>query len=205
MESLSTNTESEADADAFDKIAWPDLRPTPVILLAGTAAVAALSFAFLAWPQALASTLLGSLMVYGAEIDARDFLLPDLVTLGGAAIGIIAQALLEPGWEACGLAVLRALCLAGLLELFRQAFFRLRGQEGLGFGDVKLAAVIGAWLTLDAIPLCFALAAGAGLITVALASLRGEKLDARMRLPFGLFLCPALWFVNYVSLISTGV
>jgi len=183
----------------------PDLRPTPLILLAGTLGVAALSFFFLAWPQALASTLLGSLMIYGAEVDARTFLLPDLVTLGGAVTGILARALLEPGWEAAGYAALRALCLAGFLEVFRQAFFHLRGREGLGFGDIKLAAAVGAWLTLDSIPLCFALAAGAGLITIALSSLRGEKIDATMKLPFGLFLCPALWFVNYASLISHGI
>jgi len=193
----------DADREADEEL--PDLRPTPGILLAGTAAVAALSFPFLAWPEATASTLLGSLMIYGAEIDARDLLLPDIVTLGGAVSGILAHALLEPGWDASSSAALRAICLAGVLESFRQAFLHIRRRDGLGFGDVKLAAAVGAWLTLDFIPLCFALAASAGLVTLALSSLRGEKLDAQAKLPFGLFLCPALWFVNYASLISSGV
>ena len=78
-------------------------------------------------------------------------------------------------------------------------YARLRGREGLGLGDVKLAAAIGAWLPLDAIPLCFALAANAALALVLFAPLRGRPLEATARLPFGAFLCPALWLVFYAS------
>jgi leader peptidase (prepilin peptidase)/N-methyltransferase len=178
-----------------------DIRRRFTVLAAGFAAVAAVSFASLAWPVALASTLLGTLMIAGAEVDARTFLLPDTVTLGALAAGIAAAAALaplDPGWSALE-AALRAGGTAAALYAVRLGYARLRGREGLGLGDVKLAAAIGAWLPLDAIPLCFALAANAALALVLFARLRGRPMEATARLPFGAFLCAALWLVFYAS------
>jgi leader peptidase (prepilin peptidase)/N-methyltransferase len=81
----------------------------------------------------------------------------------------------------------------------RWGYARLRHREGLGLGDVKLGAAIGAWLPLEAIPICFALAASAALILVLFAHLRGRPMEAATKLPFGAFLCPALWLVFYAS------
>ena len=50
-----------------------------------------------------------------------------------------------------------------VLLFVRWCYARLRGREGLGFGDIKLGAGIGAWLPLDAIPICFGLAASGAL------------------------------------------
>ena len=77
----------------------------------------------------------------------------------------------------------------------------MRAREGLGFGDVKLAAAVGAWLPLQAIPLCFALAAGAALVAVLLAHSRGEAISGSTKIPFGAFLCPALWLIFYVGVL----
>jgi leader peptidase (prepilin peptidase) / N-methyltransferase len=177
--------------------AAPDLRPRPAILLAGGAVVAAVSFATLAWPAALAATALGLLMIAGAEVDARTFLLPDTVTVGTLVSGILAAAALDPFAPALSAseAAARAAGTAAALLLVRSLYARLRNREGIGFGDVKLAAGIGAWLPLEAIPACFALAAGAGLTAVLLAHLRGARIEAATRVPFGAFLCPALWLV----------
>ncbi|WP_159289042.1 prepilin peptidase [Methylosinus sporium] len=95
-----------------------------------------------------------------------------------------------------------ALCVAGAFELVRRIFARLRGIDGLGLGDVKLAAAIGAWLPLEFAPLCIILAAGAALVAVGLARLRGVRVDAETRLPFGAYLCPALWLAYFVSALS---
>jgi leader peptidase (prepilin peptidase)/N-methyltransferase len=176
-----------------------DLRPHLGVLAAGFAVVAIVSFASLAWPQALASTLLGTLMIAGAEVDARTFLLPDTVTLGALATGILAAGALDPldpGGSA-GEAAARAAGTAAVLLLARFGYAWLRHREGLGFGDIKLAAAIGAWLPLDAIPICFALATSAALILVLFAHLRGRRMEAATKLPFGAFLCPALWLVFY--------
>lgn len=171
------------------------------LMAIGTAGVASVSAIALPWPAALASTALGALMIAGTETDARCFLLPDVVTLGGLLVGLAAAPLLAPVDPIFALAEasLRAICLAGAFELLRQSYRRSRGCEGLGFGDVKLAAAIGAWLPLEFIPACVALAAGAALAGVAVARLRGAQIDAGMKLPFGAFLCPALWLVFFLS------
>jgi leader peptidase (prepilin peptidase) / N-methyltransferase len=49
--------------------------------------------------------------------------------------------------------------------------------------------------------LCFGLAAGGALVTVLFARLRDETIDASMKIPFGAFLCPALWLVFYASVL----
>ena len=96
----------------------------------------------------------------------------------------------------------RATGTALALALLRWCYARLRGREGLGFGDIKLAGSVGAWLPLTDIPLCFAVATGSALVTVMLARLRGEEIDPTMKLPFGAFLCPALWLVFYAGALS---
>lgn len=190
---------------AQDDGAVPDLRPNPVLLICGTAAIAAISILSLAWPAAAAATALGALMIAGAEVDARTFLLPDVITGGAAAGGIIAAAALAPldPVFALVMAIARAAATVLALALVRWAHGRLSGREGIGLGDVKLAAAIGAWLPVEAIPQCFALATGAALITVLLAHLRGQSVARTTRIPFGAFLCPALWIVFYASVATT--
>jgi leader peptidase (prepilin peptidase)/N-methyltransferase len=104
----------------------------------------------------------------------------------------------EP-WAAAGEAVVRAACIAAVLALFRGLYAWFRQSEGLGLGDVKLAAGIGAWLPIDAIPLCFGLATTSALLTVMVARLRGRSVMRTTRIPFGAFLCPALWIVFFAD------
>jgi leader peptidase (prepilin peptidase) / N-methyltransferase len=181
-----------------------DLRPNPAILIAGAVAIGLISALSLPWPVAVASILLGTLMVAGAEVDARTFLLPNLMTWGGVVCGLLAAPLLntaEP-WAAAGEAVARAGCVAGVLFLFRAGYAWRRQIEGLGLGDVKLGAAIGAWLPLEAIPLCFGLATSGALLMVIFARLSGEAVTRATKIPFGAFLCPALWIVFYVDSVT---
>jgi leader peptidase (prepilin peptidase) / N-methyltransferase len=180
-----------------------DLRPNWVTLAAGCVAISVVSAALLPWPVAVASTVLGGLMIAGADVDARTFLLPDIVTWGTAACGILAAAALDQinPWLASAGAFSRAVLTALVLASLRWCYAKFRECEGLGFGDIKLAAAVGAWLPLKAIPLCFGLAAGGALVTVLVARLRGETIDASMQIPFGAFLCPALWLVFYASVL----
>jgi leader peptidase (prepilin peptidase)/N-methyltransferase len=180
-----------------------DARGSVAVVAGGIAAILLVSVLLLPWPLAAASAALGGLMIVGADVDARTFLLPDFVTLGAAACGIVAAALLDPfdPWLAAGAAAARAVATALALLLVGYGYAALRRRDGLGFGDVKLAAAVGAWLPLDAIPVCFALATAAALIAVAIARLRGNTIGAATRLPFGAFLCPALWLVFYASVL----
>jgi leader peptidase (prepilin peptidase)/N-methyltransferase len=181
-----------------------DLRPTPAILVGAGGALALVSAAFLPWHFAIASTVLGALMIAGADVDARTFLLPDTVTVGATVAGIMAAPLLDPTdpWLAGVSAVARAFGCAAVLALLRSSYARIRQREGLGFGDVKLAAAVGAWLPLDVIPLCFALATSAALVSIMIAHWRGHTIERATRLPFGAFLCPSLWVMFYASALS---
>jgi leader peptidase (prepilin peptidase) / N-methyltransferase len=178
-----------------------DLRPNLTTLISGGAVIALVSGMSLSWPVAIASTVLGVLMIAGADVDARTYLLPDTVTWGAVGVGIAAAPLLaavDP-WLAVSSALVRAFGTAVVLELLRRCYARIRRREGLGFGDVKLGAAAGAWLPLDIIPLCFGLAAAAALVTVMVAHLRGQSIEGATKLPFGAFLCPALWLAFYAS------
>jgi leader peptidase (prepilin peptidase)/N-methyltransferase len=189
---------------AENPILEADLRPRLAVLLGGAAPLALVSIGSLAWPAAVASIVLGLLMIAGAEIDARTFLLPDVITLGALGCGILAAPALDsidPLLAASGATVRAAGTAIGLLFV-RWCYAQMRGREGLGLGDVKLAAAIGAWLPLEAIPVCFALAAIGALILVLLAQVAGRRVHATTRLPFGAFLCPALWLVFYASVLT---
>jgi leader peptidase (prepilin peptidase)/N-methyltransferase len=180
-----------------------NLRPNLAILAGAGAVIALLSALMLPWQVAVASVVLGSLMIAGADVDARTFLLPDLVTWGAVICGVVAAAALNPydEWNAGAAAILRAAITALALALLRWCHARLRAREGVGFGDVKLAAAVGAWLPFDAIPTCFGLAAGSALVAVLFARLRGEAISTSTKLPFGAFLCPALWLSFYVNVL----
>lgn len=104
-----------------------------------------------------------------AEADLRWLLLPNrLVLLTAAQAGwTIMTAWLAKDLSPIGFAAMGALVGAGLLWGVRAAFLRLRGKEGLGLGDVKLAAALG--LVIGPLGIINAIAAGAmGLIGVAL-------------------------------------
>jgi len=177
--------------------------PSLAIVLGGGGAIALVSGIFLPWPMAIASTVLGTLMVAGADVDARTYLLPDLVTWGAAGCGIAVAPLLETfdPWLAVLVALARALAVAAVLELLRRCYAHIRKLDGLGFGDVKLAAAVGAWLPLDLVPVCFGLATSAALVAAMAAHLRGQSIEGTMKLPFGAFLCPALWLVFFANIL----
>jgi leader peptidase (prepilin peptidase)/N-methyltransferase len=185
-----------------EQLSVPSLLPNFAVVLAGSAAAAVISILFLPWPIALASTVLASLMIYGADVDARTLLLPNVITYGATIIGLAAAPLLasfDP-WTDLGAAALRAAGTFLTFALLRKAYARLRGREGLGFGDVKLAAAIGAWLPFETIPYCLGLATTAALLTVVLRW--REHSSGTLKLPFGAFLCPATWLVFFLSCLS---
>lgn len=181
-----------------------DLRPSAAILMVGACIIGLISALSMPWPVAIASTMLGGLMIAGADVDSRTYLLPNLITFGALLCGILAAPLLYPTdpWGAIVQAIARAGFVAGVLALFRSGYGLIRKIEGLGLGDVKLAAAIGAWLPLEAIPMCFGLATGGALLAVMAARLSGRAVMRTTRIPFGTFLCPALWIVFFADSVT---
>ena len=135
--------------------------------------------------SAIAAALLATLLIALAAIDLDHFLLPDRLTLPGIAAGLAAQLALPEGSLARGLT--GALVGAGLLLALAGAWELLRGVEGMGLGDVKMLAMIGAFLGVGGVvvTLLFGTFAGSAAGLVMMARGRG---NLQAKLPFGLFL-----------------
>jgi leader peptidase (prepilin peptidase) / N-methyltransferase len=162
------------------------------------AALCAVAASVLAAPG-LAGMLGGALavvMIAIAAIDARRFVIPDKLVLAGLALGLVDASIARPDQAAANLAsaALRGLLLALLFFAFRIAYRRIRRRDGLGLGDVKLAAVAGAWLGWMAAALAVDIAALSALAAVLIGALRGQRITGKTPVPFGLFFAPAIWF-----------
>jgi len=137
---------------------------------------------------------LALLCVAIAVVDRRRFIIPDTLNAAAVISGLAVSALTADD-AVGGLvgAAARAAVMFVAFIAFRFAFRRLRGVEGMGLGDVKLAAAVGAWLDWADLPLAVDIAALAALAAALVRRLRRDDLDMRSRLPFGAFLAPAIW------------
>jgi leader peptidase (prepilin peptidase) / N-methyltransferase len=139
---------------------------------------------------------LAALMLAIAVSDAERYMIPNELVAAAAGLALLRAATLEleAGWVAVAWAALRAAAIALPLLALMAGYRRWRGRDGLGLGDVKLAAVAGAWLgwaTIFAVLELAALAAlGAYLLT---ALLQRKTLRGTAFLPFGAFLAPCIW------------
>jgi leader peptidase (prepilin peptidase)/N-methyltransferase len=139
---------------------------------------------------------LALVMLAISVIDARQFIIPDTLTATALGLGLVNAGFQEWDTAAAGVAaaVLRGAVLASCFLALRAVYHRIRGRQGIGLGDVKLAAVAGVWLEWTTIPIAIEIAALAALGAVAIRQFaRGRPLRALARLPFGLFLAPAIW------------
>lgn len=139
---------------------------------------------------------LALLMLAIAVSDARHFLVPNVLTAPAFLVGLVFEALFggEPIAAAITVCLLRALAAALPFLALMLLYQWLRGRPGLGMGDVKLAAVAGAWLDWFTIAMVIEVAAIAALIAYAVwRYLLHRPVTATTRLPFGLFFAPAIW------------
>jgi leader peptidase (prepilin peptidase)/N-methyltransferase len=139
---------------------------------------------------------LALVMLAIAVIDFRSFTIPNSLNAAGFGLAIINAAVQQPDAApaAVASAVLRGATFALVLLAIRVVYARLRGRHGLGFGDVKLAGVAGAWLDWTIMPIALELAACAALIGyMARQLLFRRSLSAFDRVPFGFFFAPAIW------------
>jgi leader peptidase (prepilin peptidase)/N-methyltransferase len=148
---------------------------------------------------------LGLLMLAIAIADARSFIIPDKLTIAAFLLAL-ANAVnegLESTPENIAVAASRGLVLAVAFFALRESYLRLRHRHGIGLGDVKLAAVAGAWLDWTLIPVAIEIAALTALIVyVASQLVLRRPLCAAAKLPFGLFFAPAIWFCWLLNAIS---
>jgi leader peptidase (prepilin peptidase)/N-methyltransferase len=163
--------------------------------LAGTG-VLLVSFAVSPGVEGLLGGALGLLMLGVVAADARRFVIPNALSGGAFALGVIHGFVASPdaGFEGALTALSRAALAAGLLLLVRLAYRWLRGREGLGLGDVKLAGVAGAWLSLPMLPITIEIAAIAALAAYLFRQRKRTRvLRPAARVPFGAYFAPAIW------------
>jgi leader peptidase (prepilin peptidase)/N-methyltransferase len=116
--------------------------------------------------------------------DLQHKILPNVITLPGIVLGFVCSVFLPPGWVSSLIGLFVG---GGLLLLIAEAYYRLRGEEGLGMGDVKLLAMIGAFLGWKLVLLTLVFASFTGSLAggVLIASGKGGM---KYALPFGTFL-----------------
>lgn len=160
----------------------------PLVELVTAVAFAVQGLAFSDQPIVLASRLVFTallIVLFGTDLETER--LPNIVTRPGIAVGLAWSVWGPPGVED---SVIGAALGAGVLLAIRWLWFWWKGVDGMGLGDVKMLAMIGAFLGWRHVWLVLFFASLAGAITgVSLALLRGRSL--RSRLPFGTFLAPA--------------
>ncbi|MHB1950642.1 MAG: prepilin peptidase [Acidiferrobacteraceae bacterium] len=140
--------------------------------------------------QALAALALTWSLIALAGIDLTCQLLPDVITLPLLWAGLLVNTV---GLFADPVsAVWGAAAGYGALWVLFHAFRQLTGKEGMGHGDFKLFAVAGAWLGWDALPFVILAASFAGAV-VGLALIARKRMTRDVPMPFGPFLCAAIW------------
>lgn len=155
--------------------------------------------------------LFACLLIAQTFIDVRHYIIPDELSIYAIPAGVAAATLLEwlgysgtlgaVGWQQSVLGALAGgLGLGSVMGLY----WLVRREEGMGFGDVKLLAMMGAFLgALPAVPFTLFVASVAGAVVgVPLALAKGQGL--RAALPFGPFLALGgmIWLLHGPELLQ---
>lgn len=166
--------------------------------------------------DALRLMVFSSLLIVLFFSDLETRILPNEITLGGAfagwmlallapiPVGVISL-LLPKDATSAGQSLVASL-LGGLLPAIGlwtigELYLRWRGREGLGFGDVKMMLLLGAFLGLENTILTIIVGSVAGsLLGIVLLALKGKE-AAKYELPFGSFLAAAGLIVAHLAAI----
>lgn len=134
-------------------------------------------------------------------IDWRTQFLPDGLTLPLLWLGLLASL---GGWFADPVEAIIGAAAGYLILWCVYHLFRLvTGKEGMGYGDFKLLAALGAWLGWQALPLIIILASGVGAVVGLVMTVSG-RLDRGKPIPFGPFLAAAGWLALVAGDTITG-
>ena len=165
--------------------------------------------------EALKWAIFSALVIVLVFTDLRERILPDVVNYTGFALGLALSFVTLPTdgtalWAANRMfefpppapvisfldALLGAALGSGLLWLVSEAYFRLRGREGMGMGDVKMMLMVGAFLGAKRTLLTIFAGSLLGSI-LGLAFMAARRKDSNYELPFGTFLGMAALLVVF--------
>ena len=131
-----------------------------------------------------ARLLFGCAMIVLFVIDLQHRILPDVITLPGIVAGLLLSEVAGPGWQA---SLIGAVVGYGSLYLIAEGYYRLRGIEGMGGGDLKMLAMVGAFLGWQMVFVTALFASLSGTF-VGLAVILVKRKSLTYQIPFGCFL-----------------
>jgi leader peptidase (prepilin peptidase) / N-methyltransferase len=117
-------------------------------------------------------------------IDLEHHLLPNAITLPGIVVGLITSVFVPPGIKD---AIIGTLIGGGVLWAIGEAYYRYAGQEGMGGGDVKMLAMVGAFLGWKLVLVTLVLSSVAGSL-IGLLVIAIRRGGMKYALPYGTFL-----------------
>jgi leader peptidase (prepilin peptidase)/N-methyltransferase len=128
--------------------------------------------------------LFGCALIVLFAIDLEHHLLPNVITLPGIAAGFAFSLITEPGWRDSLIGIVLG---GGVLWAIAEGYYRIRHEEGLGMGDVKMLAMVGAFIGWELTLVTLMMASFAGSI-VGLLLIVSRRGSMKYALPFGTFL-----------------
>ena len=138
-------------------------------------------------PLLVSRLVLGGILIVLFFIDLEHHILPNLITLPGIVVGFLFSLITAPGPTSSLIGVALG---AGVLYAIATGYYAIRKEEGMGMGDVKMLAMIGAFLGWPAVVLTLILSSFSGAI-IGLLLVVLTRADGRHALPFGTFLALA--------------
>ncbi len=156
----------------------------PIVELATMAVFLAHYWVIGPTPLMAVRTAFGCAMVVLFAIDLEHQILPNVITLPGILVGLVASFWLPPGLRS---AVIGALVGGGSLWLLFEIWRWLRGVEALGMGDVKMLAMVGAFLGWEQVIATLVLSSVAGSL-VGLGLIASGRGSLGSKLPYGTFI-----------------
>lgn len=144
----------------------------------------------------LQTLLLSGILLSLSMIDIRFLLLPDTLTVPLLWLGLLSSALGLLPKSQLDEAIFGAAAGYCSLFLLAKGYQRLRGRAGLGLGDAKLLAALGAWLGLYWLPWLLLIASAMGLLTI-MATRVATGRPLNQPLAFGPFLALSGWLLFF--------
>jgi leader peptidase (prepilin peptidase)/N-methyltransferase len=164
----------------------------PIVELTTMAAFLACYWRFGADPLLVPRLVLAAALIALFAIDLEHQILPNVITVPGILAGIVFSAFLPPGIRD---AVLGAALGGGVLWLIGETWSRLRKVEAMGFGDVKMLAMIGAFLGWKLVIVTFVLSSFVGGVFATLL-LAARRTTWTAAIPYGTFLAIAAFVAS---------
>ena len=151
--------------------------------------ITALLFVLVVWltppgPLLVTRLLLVCILIALFGIDLEHQILPNSITLPGIAIGLLLSTVAPPGLRDALIGVVVG---GGILYAIAWGYYLWRREDGLGMGDVKMLAMVGAFLGWKAVLVTLVFSSFSGAL-IGLALIASRRGNMKLALPFGTFL-----------------